>query len=359
MSTSPPDGALGFPVGADTSPSGGKGGVGSPSTRGSGGAGSASPTGVSATHSPGAALSPQSRATMIANLNSEAFPLAAGGSPGHHTRSLSGGSPRAGSDAGATDGKDGDGVAPSPTRGTSTPATSGGVRRSPTAGGTPPHGGTDSKDADAVGGSPGSVARRLGGAPLIAHQLPAGQEDAGKGAAATAGAASVPPGSGASATAIPKFYVPGEGGRGRGRPMPADALSARLPAIVDLFRHHCQLSPDTLPPPPRATNVAVSVGGVRLTWEEAHLGLPVEHFAAVAKTLCGFPSFFAAPLFRRVRASYRLAGVTESDLAPAVADTTAANPTARLLATNAIFRIAVPPEATAPSDDSETWVVEL
>ena len=37
---------------------------------------------------------------------------------------------------------------------------------------------------------------------------------------------------------------------------------------------------------------------------DAQLGLPVEQFAAVAKTLCGFPSFFAAPLFRRIRVMF-------------------------------------------------------
>ena len=45
-------------------------------------------------------------------------------------------------------------------------------------------------------------------------------------------------------------------------------------------------------------------GALLLSWADAHLALPVEQFAAVAKTLCGFPSFFAAPLFRRVRAQF-------------------------------------------------------
>jgi hypothetical protein len=50
--------------------------------------------------------------------------------------------------------------------------------------------------------------------------------------------------------------------------------------------------------------VRVAVAGVEISWDAAHTGLPVEHFAAVAKQLCGFPSFFAAPLMRRVRAQF-------------------------------------------------------
>lgn len=48
----------------------------------------------------------------------------------------------------------------------------------------------------------------------------------------------------------------------------------------------------------------IDVVGVRISHQDAALSLPVEQFAAVAKTLCGFPSFFAAPLFRRVRRQF-------------------------------------------------------
>jgi len=41
--------------------------------------------------------------------------------------------------------------------------------------------------------------------------------------------------------------------------------------------------------------------GVCVKTADMDIGLRVEQFAAVAKTLCGFPSFFAAPLFRRIR----------------------------------------------------------
>ena len=48
----------------------------------------------------------------------------------------------------------------------------------------------------------------------------------------------------------------------------------------------------------------VKICDVEVLAKDAESGLPVEQFAAVAKTLCGFPSFFAAPLFRRVRRLY-------------------------------------------------------
>lgn len=48
-------------------------------------------------------------------------------------------------------------------------------------------------------------------------------------------------------------------------------------------------------------NDIVEIVGVKVPKKDAMAALPVEQFAAVAKTLCGFPSFFAAPLFRRVR----------------------------------------------------------
>jgi len=43
---------------------------------------------------------------------------------------------------------------------------------------------------------------------------------------------------------------------------------------------------------------------VRITWEQAQLSLSVEHFAAVTKPIIGFPSFFAAPLFRRIKQQF-------------------------------------------------------
>ncbi|CAM9244554.1 unnamed protein product, partial [Choristocarpus tenellus] len=68
---------------------------------------------------------------------------------------------------------------------------------------------------------------------------------------------------------IPRFWVEGESGRGRGRPLPRESLEARRGEIQDVFAGQPE-------------------------------GLGVEDFVTVTKTLCGFPSFFNAVLFRRI-----------------------------------------------------------
>jgi serine/threonine-protein phosphatase 2A regulatory subunit B'' len=118
---------------------------------------------------------------------------------------------------------------------------------------------------------------------------------------------------------IPLFFTAGEGGRGRGRPIPEDKLETRLENIVSTWRSHWVEARRQAVPPAEAGKTAKqpvvqapstagapseTVVGVTLSQVDASLGLPVEQFAAVAKTLCGFPSFFAAPLFRRIRKVY-------------------------------------------------------
>ncbi len=76
------------------------------------------------------------------------------------------------------------------------------------------------------------------------------------------------------------------------------------PVILDIWRRHVvDGSGESAGQSASATVAAdlIDVCGVKVSRREAALGLPVEQFAAVAKTLCGFPSFFAAPLFRRIR----------------------------------------------------------
>lgn len=93
-----------------------------------------------------------------------------------------------------------------------------------------------------------------------------------------------------------------------------ERLEEKLDAILELFQRQLVAPP---PPPPvllrrnvagelptSFTDVGVEVAGVRLSWQDAHSYCAVEQFAAVAKTLCGFPSFFAAPLLRRIRHQY-------------------------------------------------------
>jgi len=123
---------------------------------------------------------------------------------------------------------------------------------------------------------------------------------------------------------LPRFFVEGEGGRGRGIPVKEDRLEERLPSIISTWRTHwlearkqaaaaAKEDPSAegkatakrleaiTAAPPAAGSPTETVAGLELSTVDASLGLPVEQFAAVAKTLCGFPSFFAAPLFRRVR----------------------------------------------------------
>lgn len=134
------------------------------------------------------------------------------------------------------------------------------------------------------------------------------------------------------------------------RNIPSDALSERLDAILEFFRqknvprkvpenpfaacNRAIASAQRIPvsgtnqaptkegdaaaaaqrgtpkqpslPPGRLSqfDLKVDVCGVQLSWEDAHLAVSVDQFAAATKPLCGFPSFFAGPLFRRIRLKY-------------------------------------------------------
>lgn len=68
---------------------------------------------------------------------------------------------------------------------------------------------------------------------------------------------------------IPRFWVKGEGGRGRGRPIPPDSLEARRQEIESIFERNPE-------------------------------GLAVNEFVPVTTTLCGFSRFFNSVLYKRV-----------------------------------------------------------
>ncbi|GLE00694.1 hypothetical protein PINS_up009481 [Pythium insidiosum] len=68
---------------------------------------------------------------------------------------------------------------------------------------------------------------------------------------------------------IPRFYIPGDGRRGRLRGLSNDAIARKTSDIEARFRDF----PD---------------------------GMKVEDFVAVTKDLCGFPSFFNAPFFQKI-----------------------------------------------------------
>ncbi|GMF18346.1 unnamed protein product [Phytophthora lilii] len=78
---------------------------------------------------------------------------------------------------------------------------------------------------------------------------------------------------------IPKFYSPGEGRRGRLRGLSTDAMARKASDIEARFREFPE-------------------------------GMKVEDFVAITKDLCGFPSFFNAPFFRRILATSEAAGET-------------------------------------------------
>ncbi|CAM9686579.1 unnamed protein product, partial [Heterosigma akashiwo] len=69
---------------------------------------------------------------------------------------------------------------------------------------------------------------------------------------------------------LPQFYFPGEGGRGRGIPNPGDTLELRMEDIKELFTPFGEEGPN------------------------------MDDFVQVTKTLCGFPSFFNAILFKKI-----------------------------------------------------------
>ncbi|POM79604.1 EF-Hand 1, calcium-binding site domain containing hypothetical protein [Phytophthora palmivora] len=95
---------------------------------------------------------------------------------------------------------------------------------------------------------------------------------------------------------IPRFYTPGEGRRGRLRGLSTDAMARKASDIEARFREFPE-------------------------------GMKVEDFVAITKDLCGFPSFFNAPFFRRILTTCGAVGETtpKSPSSPAAED--ASSPT--------------------------------
>lgn len=69
---------------------------------------------------------------------------------------------------------------------------------------------------------------------------------------------------------IPPFYLPGEGGRGRGKRNPKDSLKEKAQAIEKAF-------------------------------SEFEEGVSINDFPLICKDLCGYPMFFSSLLFRRIK----------------------------------------------------------
>lgn len=197
-----------------------------------------------------------------------------------------------------------------------------------------PGGGGVENDAGAAV-SPGQAGQTVASTPAASPSTP--PRPPGAGAQVAARAVSPPPPGGVATPRspamgpgeeIPPFYVPGVGGRGRGAAMPGENLAAKVDLIVEVFRAAAEGRPAELVAPPPAvpregastagsdnngTEEVAGSGGVHVRTVDADIALRVDQFPAVAKTLCGFPSFFAAPLFRRIKKLYGLTAEGEGD----------------------------------------------
>ena len=83
---------------------------------------------------------------------------------------------------------------------------------------------------------------------------------------------------------LPRFFTPGEGGRGRGRRAVEDHLELKRAEIESLWRGDGE-----------------SIQDSRNFLEE---GLPPTEFVRVTRDLCGFPAFFNRPLMARIQRCY-------------------------------------------------------
>lgn len=100
--------------------------------------------------------------------------------------------------------------------------------------------------------------------------------------------------------------------------MRGEELPSKLNLVVEVFRaaHEGRAAelvspPAAVPPNADGSEPTETAAGVTVLTSDANIALRVEQFPAVAKTLCGFPSFFAAPLFRRVKKLYMAEGNAE------------------------------------------------
>ncbi|KAF4324382.1 hypothetical protein BBI17_003246 [Phytophthora kernoviae] len=95
---------------------------------------------------------------------------------------------------------------------------------------------------------------------------------------------------------IPMFYTPGEGRRGRLRGLSTDAMTRKVSDIEARFHEFSE-------------------------------GMKVEDFVAITKDLCGFPSFFNAPFFRRILSTEGGETTPKPPASPASGASTSGSPT--------------------------------
>jgi Ca2+-binding EF-hand superfamily protein len=102
---------------------------------------------------------------------------------------------------------------------------------------------------------------------------------------------------------IPRFFTPKPKDANPHRKVIAGSrLEDKLETLVAVFRRYQEGWTKGSAPP--GSDEEVTVAGVQVRRGDLELRLSVDNFAAVAKTVCGFPSYFASPLFLRLRKQF-------------------------------------------------------
>lgn len=102
-------------------------------------------------------------------------------------------------------------------------------------------------------------------------------------------------------TQIPRFYTPGEGRRGRARGMSVDSMARKTVRTCSLHVYLFMSCLSRVVSNSRAYRITCGrQNDIETRFQDFPEGMKVEDFVAITKDLCGFPSFFNAPFFRRV-----------------------------------------------------------
>jgi len=104
-----------------------------------------------------------------------------------------------------------------------------------------------------------------------------------------------------NALLLPPFYVPGEGGRGRGRPLEGDALTPSVrAAIVSTWQAASSASLSSSSSSKDQKQLQAGSEGEELDPLLLEVALDPAEFAAITRDLVGLPSLFNRPLMARI-----------------------------------------------------------